>query len=207
LTLLDIHCKVNIEKSMNNPMPKSAPTTRPTPQLPLDRRFSYRFNMIGRALAQHMLLHVDRELGLNLAEYRVLSILAERKSPSIKDIAVHTQLDKAHVTRALADLAVRGLVTQAVDKRDRRLRVVALTRAGQAMVTATLPMAIERQKRLERRLTAEELRVLWKALAVLSEEVEQMLAEAEQEGTRRRRALDVVEQSTARSGRRRRAVT
>ena len=73
--------------------------------LPLDRRFSYRFNTIGSMRsAQHMLLHVDRKFGLNLAEYRILSILADRKTPSIKDIAAHTQLDKAHVTRALTDL-------------------------------------------------------------------------------------------------------
>ena len=113
------------------------------PRLPQDRRFSYRFNAIAARLAQHMLLHVDREFGLNLAEYRILSVLAERKSPSNRDIAAHTQLDKAHVTRALTDLIGRGLVSQIVDKQDRRLRVVKLTRAGQAMITATLPIAID----------------------------------------------------------------
>ena len=167
-------------------MPKPNSDSRPVPQLPQDRRFSYRFNMIAHALAQHMLLHIDREFGLNLAEYRILSVLGDRKSPSIKDIAAHTQLDKAHVTRALADLIKRGLVTQIVDKQDRRLRVVKLTRAGQAMITATLPIAIARQERLERRLTASELRVLWKALAVLTEESALMLSEVER-GSRRRR--------------------
>ena len=142
--------------------------------------------MIAHTLAQHMLLQIDREFGLNLAEYRILSVLAERKSPSIKDIAAYTQLDKAHVTRALTDLIRRGLVTQIVNKQDRRLRVVKLTRAGRAMVAATLPIAIERQQRLERRLTASELRVLWKALAVLAEESALMLSEVEH-GSRRRR--------------------
>ncbi len=182
-------------------MPKTAPPTPQLPQLPVDRRFSYRFNMIGRALSQHMLLHVGREFGLNLAEYRILSILADQKNPSIRDIAAHTQLDKAHVTRAVAGLLGRGLVTHIVDEQDRRLRVVKLTRAGRAMITATLPIAIERQERLERRLTAAELRILWKALSVLSEEAEQMLAEEQQKGARHRRAVGVVEQITARSGR------
>ena len=142
--------------------------------------------MIAHTLAQHMLLQVDREFGLNLAEYRILSVLGERRSPSIKDIAAYTQLDKAHVTRALTDLVRRGLVTQIVNKQDRRLRVVKLTRAGRAMVAATLPIAIERQQRLERRLTTSELRVLWKALAVLAEESTLMLSEVEH-GSRRRR--------------------
>ena len=145
--------------------------------------------MIAHALAQHMLLHIDREFGLNLAEYRILSVLADRKSPSIKDIAAHAQLDKAHVTRALADLIGRGLVTQIVDKQDRRLRVVKLRGPGRAMIEATLPIAIERQQRLERRLTASELRVLWKALAVLTEESALMLSEVERGSRRRRESL------------------
>ena len=90
------------------------------------------------------------------------------------------------MTRALADLIGRGLVTQIVDKQDRRLRVVELTRAGRAMIEATLPIAIARQERLERRLTASELRVLWKALAVFTEESALMLSEVER-GSRRRR--------------------
>jgi DNA-binding MarR family transcriptional regulator len=169
-------------------MPKANSVSHPVPQLPQDRRFSYRFNTIAHALAQHMLLQIDRKFGLNLAEYRILTVLADRKSPSIRDIAAHTQLDKAHVTRALTDLIGRGLVSQIVDKRDRRLRVVKLTRAGQAIITATLPIATARQERLERRLTASELRVLWKALAVLTEESALMLSEVER-GSRRRRDL------------------
>ena len=169
---------------MTRPVPKKTPA--PRTMLPQDRRFSYRFNTIAHALAQHMLLHIDRKFGLNLAEYRILTVLAERQAPSIKDIAGHTQIDKAHVTRALTDLVGRGLVTQTVDKQDRRLRLVKLTRAGEAMIAATLPIAIARQERLERRLTTSELRVLWKALAALTEESALMLSEVER-GSRRRR--------------------
>src|SRR5262249_45398754 len=151
-------------------MPKAAVAPRLLRQLPLERRFGYQFNMIARALAQHTLLHVEREFGLNLAEFRILSVLAHRTSPSIRDIAAHAQLDKAQVTRALADLVRRGLVTQVVDAQDRRLRVVKLTHTGQDIFAATLPVSIERQTRLERCLTGSELRVLWKALSVLSEE-------------------------------------
>ncbi len=174
-------------------MSRKAHASRTTPPLPLNRRFSYRLNMIGRALGQEMLLHVGREFGLNLAEYRILSVLADGKPPSIRDIAAHTQLDKAHVTRVLADLIRRGFVTQIVDKRDRRLRVVELTQAGRATIAATLPHSIERQRRLEQRLTESELRILWSALSVLSEEAEQMLAEEAQKGARRGRDVGLSE--------------
>jgi DNA-binding MarR family transcriptional regulator len=147
---------------------------------PLHELFGYRINMVGAALAQHMLLRVQRDFGLNLAEYRIMSVLAAFEAPSIKDIARNSQLDKAHVTRALSDLIKRGLATQIVDRHDRRLRVVGLTTAGREIVAAIAPFQLERQKRLERRLTASELRIFWKAMVALSEEAEQMLAEETQ---------------------------
>jgi DNA-binding MarR family transcriptional regulator len=165
------------------PKPASAPGSR----LPLEQRFGYRVGMITRVLSQHMLLYVTREQGLNLAEYRIMTVLAHQKAPSIRDIAANTQFDKAHVTRALTELAARGLVKQAVDRKDRRLRVVELTRAGRAKIAATVPFVIERQRRLEGRFTAHELRALWRALDVLQEEAERMLAEEQGRGARPRR--------------------
>jgi DNA-binding MarR family transcriptional regulator len=182
-------------------MPQTRTAARPVQRLPLDQRFGYRFSMIARALAQHMLLYVEREFGLNLAEYRILSTLANRDSPSIRDIAADSQIDKSHVTRALADLIERGQVTQAVDQGDRRLRVVDLTPAGRAIIAATLPFSVERQERLERCLSASELRVLWKALSVLSHEADRMLAEEEAKGSRRRLAAELPRPINSRSKR------
>jgi len=169
--------------------------------LPLRRRFGYRINMIGAALAQHTLLRVQREFGLNVAEYRIMNTLAAFDSPSIRDIARNSQLDKAHVTRALAGLIRRGLVTQIVDRHDRRLRVVALTAAGWRIAAAFGPFQLERQKRMERRLTASELRVFWEALDRLSDEADQILAEEIALGGGRRRGASAAARAIARSSR------
>jgi DNA-binding MarR family transcriptional regulator len=133
--------------------------------------------MISRALGQHMLLHVSREYGLSLAEYRVMTVLADRRSPSIRDIAANTDLDKAQVTRTLAHLVERGFVEQKVDANDRRLRDVSLTPAGQTVMKALDHFVLERQKRMERRLTRAKLDLLWASLDALGDEVESMLAE------------------------------
>jgi DNA-binding MarR family transcriptional regulator len=144
-------------------------------------RFSFWFSKIGRALSQQMALHVRRECGLNLAGYRILTMLAECNSASIRDIAADIDLDKAQVTRAIANLTKRGLTIHTVDKRDRRLRVVKLTPAGQKLFASIIPFSAARQERLERCLTTADLRVLWKALAVLSDETNKMLAEEARE--------------------------
>jgi DNA-binding MarR family transcriptional regulator len=146
-----------------------------------DGRFSVWFGRTSRTLAQQMVLYARRELGLNLAEYRTLDVLAECGSASIKDIATGADLDKSQITRAVADLTKRGLVIHAVDGRDRRLRAVKLTRAGSALVAKSIPFSVERQRRLEQALSPAELRILWKALAIVFDEARAMLSELERE--------------------------
>jgi DNA-binding MarR family transcriptional regulator len=165
---------------------ESVAVTRSTPRPPANQRFGYRINMLSAALSQHRLLQVRREFEINLAEYRTLSRLMEFDSPSIRDIAKHTQLDKGNVTRALARLIKRRLVSQIIHREDRRLRVVELTAAGRRIVTATEPFTIERQERLKNCLTRSELRIFWKALTLLTAEAERMLAEEQRKGARRR---------------------
>jgi DNA-binding MarR family transcriptional regulator len=152
------------------------------PRLPVEQRFGYRFNTIADALAQQTVLHARREFGLNLAQHRIVSVLSQSDAPSIREIAEHTQLDKAHATRALTELIDRGLVTRVVDPQDRRLRAVRLTPAGHSIATATIPFLLERQERLHRCLTPAEYRIFDKALTLMSEEAERMLAEEMRKG-------------------------
>jgi DNA-binding MarR family transcriptional regulator len=156
-------------------------------QVPFARRFGYRFNRIADALAQQTLLYARREFGLNLAEYRIISVLAQSDALSIREIAQHTQLDKAHATRALTDLIEHGLVTRVVDAQDRRLRVVRLTPAGRSIANATLPFLWERQERLEGCVSAAELRIFDKVLTLMTEEAERLLAEEVQKNAEPRR--------------------
>ena len=143
-------------------------------------RFAVWLSRISRALSQQMLLYARRELGLNLAEYRALSMLSECRSASIKDIAAGTQLDKAQVIRAIANLTRRRLAIHTVDSRDRRLRVVKLTSAGRTLPARATPFAIERQTRMEQALPLAERRVFWHALVILSQETQAMLTEEAQ---------------------------
>jgi DNA-binding MarR family transcriptional regulator len=166
-------------------MARSLPLNAAQP-VPFEKRFGYRFNRIADALAQHALVYVRREFGLNLAEHRIVSFLAAFDAPSIREIAEHSQLDKAHATRALTDLMDRGLVTRVIDEQDRRLRVVRLTPAGRAIAEAMMPFAVERQLRLERSLSAADLRVLDKALNLMTAEAERMLGEEMRKVSKRR---------------------
>ena len=160
------------------------------------------FDMISRALGQQMLLHVAREYGLNLAEYRMMTVLANRKSPSIKDIAAHTASRQgARHARAWPISPSAASSARSIDARDRRLRVVRAHRGAERgdRSLATVPFAIERQRRLERRLTrAGAARRCGRRMAVLlGRSRERMLAEdTARGGATRRRECRLAGRST-----------
>lgn len=172
------------------PRPAAAADRAPAPRR-RDRRFPYWFARISRALSQQLLQHVQANFALNLAEYRVLSTLADLRTSSIRDIAADALLDKAQVTRAIAALTGRGLVIQVVDGRDRRLREVKLTPAGRKLIDRTLPFVTARQQRLEQRLSLTEQRALWAALKALSQEAERMLGAELRHGARGKGSIEV----------------
>lgn len=164
---------------------------------PRSEHFAYWFARVSRALSQHLLLHMESQFGINLAEYRILRALADLPFASVKHIAADASLDKAQVSRAIADLTRRGLVIHVVDRGDRRLRDVTLTRAGRALVKATLPFVIQRQKTLEQRLTAAERQILWKALRIFWNEAERMRAgEAEARNKQPNGNMQLMHQDT-----------
>ena len=81
----------------------------------------------SRALA----VGYDRTAGLNLAEGRVLLVLAAFSSISAGEITARTTMDKARVSRALSKLMLTGLVNRKAHRDDRRQAVLRLTAKGQ----------------------------------------------------------------------------
>ena len=59
-------------------------------------------------------------------------------------------MDRTTVTANLKPLQRRGLVAVAADPDDRRSRVLALTKAGQKVLAAAVPLWTRRTRRLER---------------------------------------------------------
>ncbi|MGH6676348.1 MAG: MarR family winged helix-turn-helix transcriptional regulator [Xanthobacteraceae bacterium] len=167
-------------------MKKEASKTSSQSTVPLDRRFGYRFSMLGRALGQQMLLFVEREFGLSLAEYRIVAVLENSETPSIKQIAKQSQIDKAQVTRCTSALVRKGLLKQTVDRRDRRLRSITLTRAGRALLATMRPFTNERHERLERCVTKSELEIFLYVLKRVEQEVEDMVTEQMQKSAQYR---------------------
>ena len=66
-------------------------------------------------------------------EARALGFFARSPGSTASDLVVHSQRDKAQVTRLIKHLEVRGLLAAAADPDDRRCQRLSLTDQGRAM--------------------------------------------------------------------------
>jgi DNA-binding MarR family transcriptional regulator len=96
---------------------------------------------------------------------------------SVARLAAAVGQDKGQISRALAGLVERKLVSRVVNPRDNREVLVSLTRSGLVAHDAVVAGALERNRRLLDGLGAgEELATLMAQVERLTERAEEMLA-------------------------------
>ncbi len=80
------------------------------------------------------------QVGLSVAEWQVLSVLARSGDLSATDVARQAAMDKVKVSRAVRALLERRLLRRAEDRRDRRVRRLAITALGRRTQAGTMPL-------------------------------------------------------------------
>ncbi len=113
--------------------------------LDLQRFFPYRLAVlaedVSRTVAQ---LYADR-FDMSRQEWRVLAAVAANKQMAAKDIAEYSTLDKMSVSRAIAALEAKALVSREEDPADRRNKLLALTPSGRALYQRIVPLVRARE--------------------------------------------------------------
>ena len=114
---------------------------------------------------------IRQDTGLRLADFDVLAQLADAGGElRMTELAARTLLSRSGLTRRVARLVDEGLVRRANATEDGRGVVVALTDAGVARMTETLPIHLRGVSRLfVQRLDDQELAVLETALTRIRE--------------------------------------
>ncbi|MSP74938.1 MAG: MarR family transcriptional regulator [Rhodospirillaceae bacterium] len=78
--------------------------------------------------------------GLTSGQFSLLTSLNRPEPPSIGAVATLLVMDRTTLTANLKPLERRGLVTVGVDPADRRGRLLALTKAGRALLRSAMPV-------------------------------------------------------------------
>jgi DNA-binding MarR family transcriptional regulator len=104
-------------------------------------------------------VYVDR-FDLSRSEWRILVWLGKHREMQAKDLGQSAGLDKMQMSRALAQLQDKKLVSVKRDMQDRRGNIVQLTKPGRALYEKITPLALAREDYLLAALTREEIAAL-----------------------------------------------
>jgi DNA-binding MarR family transcriptional regulator len=127
------------------------------------------------------------QFDLKNTDLRILVILGAYQPISVNEVSRRTHIDKAWISRSLAGLLRRKLITKTAHPSDSRASWLAMTKKGEALLREIAPVAEEYQRQL---LQGQKARDVERVLDLLSARAEEMYELAMQErnpsGGRRR---------------------
>ena len=132
---------------MSNPVPFE------TTQLVRDSCLCLHIQRAGRALARRF-DDVLRPVGLTNQQFSLLMALNRPEPPPMRPVAKLLAMDRTTLTAALKPLERRGLVRIASSAADRRTRLLALTKAGEEVLAAAVPIWRETHAAIESQLNS-----------------------------------------------------
>lgn len=143
--------------SRSRPKPATAETV---PVLDLDRYVPALITFIVNKLSKSANALYQREFGVNVTEWRIIALLAIEQGIPAARICHVIGFDKGPVSRTLAAMEKRGLISIRIDPDDGRTHSISLTRKGWVTHDKVIAVALGRERRLLSCLSKHEQEVL-----------------------------------------------
>jgi MarR family transcriptional regulator, 2-MHQ and catechol-resistance regulon repressor len=116
-----------------------------------------------RALTRYAAAGIE-ETGLGLSDFAVLEVLLHKGPLPVNTIGPIVDLTPGSISIAVNRLFAKGLVSRVESAEDRRVRIVALTPRGKALIGSAFRKHSGQMKRVFSELSPKELRSLEAAL-------------------------------------------
>ena len=130
------------------------------PLLDLDRYVPAFVTFIANKLSNSASAIYQRNFGINVTEWRIMTQLALEPGIPASRICQVIGFNKGPISRTLAVMQKRGLVTIRTDPNDARTHSISLTARGRSIHDKVIVVALEREKRLLSCLKADEREML-----------------------------------------------
>jgi DNA-binding MarR family transcriptional regulator len=143
--------------------PGKAPRTgraKPGQTLDLERYVPAFVTFIANKLSRSATAFYQRRFGINVTEWRIMSLLAIEPGIPASRICHVIGFDKGPVSRTLSAMQNRGLIAIETDASDGRSHSISLTSRGRAVHDEVIVSALERERRLLACLQKDEREVL-----------------------------------------------
>src|SRR5438270_13415888 len=130
-----------------------------------------------RALTRYAAAGIE-ETGLGLSDFGVLEVLLHKGPLPVNTIGPIVDLTPGSISTAVDRLVAKGLVSRVESAEDRRVRVVALTPRGKALIDSAFRKHSGQMKRVFSELSPEELRGLETALKKVGKRAATLMQES-----------------------------
>jgi DNA-binding MarR family transcriptional regulator len=144
--------------------------------LKLDEFLPYRLNVCSSLVTQALSRIYAERYRMGVAEWRVLVTLGELGPMTAKAIGLHSHMHKTKVSRAVAVLERRKLLSRRANRADLREAILSLTPSGREVYDVLAPAALEFVRQLMDTLDANERAALERALTKLIARSNQLIA-------------------------------
>src|SRR3954447_15046532 len=111
--------------------------------LRLEQFLPYRLNVVASFVSQALSRIYAERYGIGIPEWRVLVTLGQFVTMTGKAVGAHSHMHKTKVSRAVALLEQRNLLTRRANEADMRESLLSLTPAGRAIYEELAPGALE----------------------------------------------------------------
>ena len=145
--------------------------------LKLEHFLPYQLNVVATLVSQALSRIYARRYRIGIPEWRVMVTLGQYGVMTGKAIGAHTHMHKTKVSRAVAVLERRKLVTRRTNRADMRESFLSLTAAGRSIYEELAPHALEFSRRLTDILTPSDRVAFNRALKEITDRSAQLVAE------------------------------
>jgi DNA-binding MarR family transcriptional regulator len=149
--------------------------------LKLEQFLPYQLNVVSNLVSQALSRVYARRYRIGVPEWRVLVTLGQYGVMTGKDIGAHSHMHKTKVSRAVAVMEKRKLVSRRINRDDMRESFLSLTTSGRAMYEEVAPHALDFARRLTDILSTSDRDAFIRALQKITDRSAELVAEADGE--------------------------
>ena len=168
----------NISPLLDAPDHGVAPAAAP-PILKLEEFLPHRLNVLSSLVSQALTRVYGMRYGIGIPEWRVLVTLGEYGVMTGKSVGAHTRMHKTKVSRAVAQLEQRKLITRRANRDDLREAFLSLTPTGRSVYEEAAPIALEFTQRLSEAVAPADRVAFDRAMKQLTERSAKLVADLE----------------------------
>lgn len=155
---------------MQEPRERDEHDERPqSAALRLDTFLPHQLNVCATQVSQALSRIYSDRYKIGIPEWRVIVMLGEYGSLTAKAIGAHSCMHKTKVSRAVAHLERRKLVSRRANREDMREAFLSLTHAGRDLYASVAPVALEFAEKLLASVEPQDRPALERALQRLIE--------------------------------------